>query len=145
MPLTRCVWSGRRLRGVFGVSLWLVLSPFTARLGAQRVIPAAVAPERVRDTAQVTRPTADQWFGRDKVRHLGSSTAIQLMGYGGLRVGGASRHTGLVGASLVTFAAGIGKELWDARRGRVASWRDIAWDGVGLLVGTGLARIGDPP
>jgi putative lipoprotein len=86
---------------------------------------------------------ADEWFGEDKIRHLGSSAAIQLMGFGLLRLAGAPKRASHIGATLVTAAAGIGKEVRDARGGGTASARDLVWDGLGLLAGTGLSRLGD--
>lgn len=87
----------------------------------------------------------DRWFARDKVRHFGSSAAIQTMGYGILTVVGWHRTQALVGAALVTASAGIGKEVWDGRGHGTASARDLVWDGLGLVAGSGLVRIADPP
>ncbi len=124
--------------------LALAMVVFTSRVDAQRALPVGALRPNARDTAVAPERPRDAWFGRDKVRHFGTSTSIQLMGYGGARLGGASRHDGTVIASVVTLGAGIGKELWDARRGRQASWRDLVWDAAGLVAGTGLARMGDP-
>lgn len=87
----------------------------------------------------------DRWFARDKVRHFGSSAAIQLMGYGILTIVGVHRTQALVGAALVTTSAAIGKEVWDGRGHGTASARDLVWDGLGLVAGSGLVRIVDPP
>jgi len=90
------------------------------------------------------QPVRDAWLGRDKLRHFGASTAIQIIGYGSLRLMGASRGSSTVGATMVTAAAGIAKELHDSRCGGRASMRDLVWDGAGALAGTGLTRLGDP-
>ena len=87
----------------------------------------------------------DRWFARDKVRHFGSSAAIQLMGYGILTIVGVHRTQALIGAALVTASAGIGKEVWDGQGHGTASARDLVWDGLGLVAGSGLVRIADPP
>lgn len=42
------------------------------------------------------------------------------------------------GASLA-LSAGVAKELYDATGAGTASWKDLAWDAAGTLVGVGLA------
>ena len=95
--------------------------------------------------APVGHDSTDRWFARDKARHFGASAAIQLMGYGLLHIAGMSRSQSMLGATLVTASAGIGKELWDRGGRGTPSGRDLVWDAVGLLTGSGLVRIGDPP
>ena len=111
---------------------------------AQSRAPAGLGFERFRrmDPREAPLPR-DRWFGEDKLRHAGSSAAIQVMGFGLLRLCGASTRASLVGATLVSAAAGIGKEVRDARRGGSASARDLVWDGIGILAGSGLSRLGD--
>ena len=58
---------------------------------------------------------------------------------------GVRRGPALIGATVVTASAGIGKEVWDRRGHGTASARDLAWDGLGLVAGSGLVRIADPP
>lgn len=128
----------------FSLALSGSLSVLASRLDAQRAVPVRAVARVARDTIGAPPRARDAWFGRDKVRHFGSSAAIQLMGYGGLRASGASRRGSVVTASVLTLSAGVGKELWDARRGRQPSWRDLTWDVAGLVAGTGLAHIGDP-
>jgi uncharacterized protein YfiM (DUF2279 family) len=48
-------------------------------------------------------------------------------------------------ATVVTASAGLGKELHDRAGHGVASRRDLVWDGLGLLAGTALIRLADPP
>lgn len=111
---------------------------------AQARRPAGVRSHRTRQSGPRMQPVPpDSWFGEDKVRHAGASAAIQLMGFGLLRLSGASARASLVGATVVTAAAGIGKELRDARGNGTPSARDLVWDGIGILAGTGLARLGD--
>ena len=119
------------------------------RLSAQQRAPQGLRSERVEalrfPTSKPLAPYSeeDAWFGRDKLRHTGSSAAIQLMGYGLVRIGGASRRTSLVCATVVTAAAGIGKELHDKGHGGRISSRDLLWDGIGILAGTVLLQLGD--
>ena len=92
------------------------------------------------DTINVSR---DRWLARDKGKHFLASVAIQIATYGALRVADARPNAALVGASVVTMSAGIGKEVHDARGHGAPSWRDLVWDGVGLGVGAGLVVLAD--
>jgi putative lipoprotein len=76
-------------------------------------------------------PRGDRWFGPDKLQHFFTSAFVQSMAYGGLRRAGAERGPAIAGASAVTAAAGIGKELYDARMKGEFSGRDLVWDAAG--------------
>lgn len=123
----------------------LLFAPFvlSAPVGAQERRPAGATHTSSGREGPASKPI-DRWFARDKVRHAGSSAAIQLMGYGGLRTAGSGRGASLTVATIVSAAAGVGKELRDARRGGDPSLRDLVADGVGIVAGTLLIRLGDP-
>lgn len=87
----------------------------------------------------------DPWFGRDKAKHFIASTAIQSLAYAVFRRHDTPRNHALWRATAVTAAVGIGKELWDARGHGDPSWRDLAWDGAGIVVGSGLVFALDRP
>lgn len=144
-----------RICGVFMIlaTLLLPLGQLSAQQRSSRA-PLSLRFERTRATGDnVTwlaprsllqpRVNDDRWFGRDKARHFGTSTAIQLMGYGALRLLGAERTGAMLGAAVVTAAAGIGKEVYDARNGGDPSVRDVVWDAAGLGAGIALSRLGD--
>ncbi len=147
----------RRRTTLRGSALAVIVACWPA--GSRHVVhaqayPSGVALQRVgadsghdapRFRPGVEAPASDRWFGADKLRHAGACTVIQLMGYGLPRIIGAGPTAAFVGASAVTVAAAIGKEVWDARRGGRLSGRDLVWDGVGLVLGSGLARFADPP
>ncbi len=118
-----------------------------ARLGitTPALLPASAIPATERWATPNRRPSHDRWFGADKFRHFGSCVAIQLIGYGALRVVGAGRSSALGGATVATIAASIWKERADARAGGRISGRDLVWDGAGIIVGSGLARFADMP
>ncbi len=82
-------------------------------------------------------PPGDGWFGRDKVKHFVMSAFTQSVAYSALQAAGAGRGEALAGASAVTLAVGVGKEVLDHRAGRPASARDLAWD----LAGAGAATL----
>jgi uncharacterized protein YfiM (DUF2279 family) len=86
----------------------------------------------------------DPWFGRDKFLHAAASAVVQGAAYSLFRRD--ARYTVAVQrASLVTVAVGVGKELYDRRHPakHTASWRDLAWDGVGGTAATVIARQAD--
>lgn len=89
-----------------------------------------------------SQPAApDRWFGPDKVRHFFTSALLQSVGYGTLRAMDVEHGAALVGASAVTAAFGIGKEVSDRRRGYGFSGRDLVWDAAGAAaVSAVLAR-----
>jgi putative lipoprotein len=77
----------------------------------------------------------DAWFGRDKFLHFTASAVVQCATHSILRANGSDYGVASRGAALATLTVGIGKEVWDSRRGGDASWRDLAWDGAGGVAG----------
>ena len=135
-------------QAVVGLILVLALTLHAGEAKAQRAprgaaltaraVPASTASRS--DTIVVAR---DRWLARDKGKHFMASMAIQVTSYGALRVVGARPNAALVGASVITASAGIGKEMHDARGHGNASWRDLVWDGMGLGAGAGLVVLAD--
>lgn len=81
----------------------------------------------------------DAWLGRDKALHFGASATLAAAGYGvGAALFPARAHALALGAG-VAAAAGIGKEALDATGYGDPSWKDLAADGAGLVVGLALA------
>jgi uncharacterized protein YfiM (DUF2279 family) len=90
---------------------------------------AAPAPRP--DPTPPARP-ADAWFARDKAFHFVASAVIQGAAHAAFRARGADYGAASRGAAVVTFTAGIGKEVWDHfHPGHDASARDFAWDVAG--------------
>ena len=110
-------------------SLWRQPSPVRAVAAGQLRNDASTA--SVSGPRRQAAAEADPWFGPDKVRHFFVSAAIQSLGYGALRATEVEHGTALAGASAVTAAFGIGKELSDRRQGRRISVRDLVWDAAG--------------
>lgn len=116
---------------------------------AQRPHPAALQDGRQREALLIravptlTPQPADRWFGADKIRHLGASAAIQIMGFGVLRSARVRPDPALVAAGVTTFAAGVGKELYDRRHGGSPSVRDLVWDIAGIAIGSVVAVAAD--
>jgi uncharacterized protein YfiM (DUF2279 family) len=98
------------------------------RLGPPPV-PRAAGPAR--------RRGEDSAVGEDKFKHFFMSFVITTVGYGVARI--AMGHDPAVFTAIAVGAlAGIGKEVYDARTGGDASVGDLAWDGLGIGVGTAL-------
>jgi uncharacterized protein YfiM (DUF2279 family) len=81
----------------------------------------------------------DLWFAEDKLKHFFTSYAVTAMAFGGACAARIDADAGLALAGVVGLIAGIGKEVSDHRRGGPFSFRDLAWDAVGIMAGLGLA------
>lgn len=81
----------------------------------------------------------DPWFGDDKLLHYGVSAGIAGAGYvtGALLLG--TRADGLALGAGMAAIAGVSKEVADYFGPGNASWKDLAWDGLGIVTGLGLA------
>ena len=72
------------------------------------------------------------WFGADKVKHFVTSFFVQSVSYSVLRLAGARPHASLAGATAMTAAVGIGKEVRDRRSYGLFSAGDLLWDAAGI-------------
>ena len=95
---------------------------------------AAYAGPRIPEAAH-----PDRWFGDDKFRHLTMSFATTSFAFAAARSLGMDDGAAPA-AAAATLAAGIGKELFDARSGGFFSLRDLAWDVAGAVAGYAVAR-----
>jgi putative lipoprotein len=85
------------------------------------------------------RADDDPWWGEDKALHFGASATLAAGGYAlGASLFEARGHALLAGAGLAALA-GIGKETLDLAGYGHPSWKDLAWDGIGLAFGLTLA------
>ena len=81
----------------------------------------------------------DPWLGRDKVIHYGVSAGIAGGGYvAGALIFDKRAHALALGAGAAAVA-GIGKEVADLGGYGNASWKDLAWDGLGMVTGLAIA------
>ena len=81
----------------------------------------------------------DDWLGADKALHFSASLAIASAGYAGASLATDDRPTrGFIGA-LLCVGAGLGKEVYDLQGHGTASFKDLAFDGLGCAAGLLLA------
>jgi uncharacterized protein YfiM (DUF2279 family) len=78
------------------------------------------------------RETNDRWFSVDKTKHFFTAAMVQSVSFTTLRTAGVSKNQALVGATVVSGAASIGKELMDMRRAGTPSAKDLVWDAAGM-------------
>ena len=74
---------------------------------------------------------SDPWFGIDKVKHFFMTAFVHSVSYSTFRLTNADHRSSMIGASAVSAGFGIGKEVFDRRRGGVFSTRDLVWDAAG--------------
>ena len=82
------------------------------------------------------KPRKDAWFSQDKFLHFTACAAIPGLTYNFLvNEKGRDNGTGKVFAVSLTTFIGVGKELYDKDKKGHFSWKDLVWDGLGLIVG----------
>lgn len=80
----------------------------------------------------------DPWLGEDKALHFGVSAGIAGGGYvAGALLFDRRAHALATGAALAV-ALGVSKEVYDLAGNGNASWKDLAWDGLGMVTGLAL-------
>jgi uncharacterized protein YfiM (DUF2279 family) len=67
----------------------------------------------------------------DKVKHFFLSAFVESISYSALRAADVEHDHALLVATAATLSAGIGKEVWDSRRGGKFSTGDLVWDVAG--------------
>jgi hypothetical protein len=82
----------------------------------------------------------NRWTGYDKIQHLGFSFLSTLSSQYVLtqKLHWEHAYRPLIVSTGVTSAVGIGKEYYDKRNGGIFSLRDLAADGLGILLASGL-------
>lgn len=78
----------------------------------------------------------DRWLAPDKVKHFFTAAFVQSVAFGSLRAVRVGHGAALAGASAVTAAVSVSKEVWDARGHGTPSARDLTWDAAGAGAAT---------
>lgn len=75
----------------------------------------------------------DRWLAEDKFKHFFNSYVVTVLGAAGARAAGLDARQSLAVGAGVGAAAGVWKEIRDARTpGGSASVRDLVWDFAGV-------------
>ena len=83
-------------------------------------------------------PPHDRWFGEDKFKHLAFSYLVTAGTFAAARVA-ADHDASLAIGAVAGAAAGIGKEIYDAKR-QGPSLRDLLWDAIGVAAAMLIAQ-----
>jgi uncharacterized protein YfiM (DUF2279 family) len=80
--------------------------------------------------------SADPWFSADKYLHFYFSATLTGLGYHVYadRMNGDENRGKVISVSL-TALLGLGKEIYDKKKKNLFSWKDLAWDGLGIAAG----------
>ncbi len=78
----------------------------------------------------------DSWLSQDKFLHFSACASIVGLSYHTLvcRLN-RDENQGKIYSISLTAIIGIGKEVYDKKKKKHFSWKDICWDGAGLMVG----------
>ncbi len=85
----------------------------------------------------------DRWLSPDKGYHvMGSMISTTLVGQISMRgFGNSTENSQVIGAGT-TFTLGLVKEIYDSHKPQNSfSWKDLAADGVGIIIGIILLSI----
>jgi uncharacterized protein YfiM (DUF2279 family) len=85
-----------------------------------------------------SRDHHDRWFGEDKFKHLAFSYMITVGTFGAARLI-ADRDASITLGAIAGVAAGIGKEIYDAKT-QGPSARDLIWDALGIAAAVLIAQ-----
>jgi putative lipoprotein len=109
------------------------------RRGTSTVVIAALVGTMSLETHAWADSSDDPWFAEDKLVHYGVSAGIAGSGYvAGALIFDTRAHALAVGAGAAALA-GVGKELVDLAGYGNASFKDLAWDGLGMVTGLAVA------
>ena len=78
---------------------------------------------------------SDRWFAKDKALHFGMSAGVAGATYGVSAPHFGNRYAPLLIGAGVGVLAGASKEVWDASGYGTPSWKDAAWDAMGIATG----------
>ncbi|MDQ6716729.1 MAG: DUF2279 domain-containing protein [Gemmatimonadota bacterium] len=73
----------------------------------------------------------DSFLGLDKPKHFLLSFFLESGSFAVIQAGGGSRGASFLGASAVTSAFGVGREIHDRRTKGLFSLGDLVWDAIG--------------
>jgi putative lipoprotein len=90
-------------------------------------------------TAGAAPVDPDPWFGGDKLAHFGVSAALALGGYEASSVVFRDERARLATGAGLALTLGAARELDNLGGSGTPSWRDMAWNALGMAAGLGAA------
>lgn len=85
---------------------------------------------------QPVNPAGDRWLSQDKFLHFYFSAALTGLTYHVYADQLDRDHDqGRIISLSLTSLVGFSKELYDLKKKQHFSWKDLAWDGLGIAVG----------
>ena len=82
--------------------------------------------------AQSPHKPVDPWIGADKAKHFLMAGFVESLSFAGLQLAGANRGTARVSGISAAAMVSVGREIHDRRVGKGFSFKDLAWDGLGI-------------
>ena len=83
-------------------------------------------------------PARDPWFGPDKVKHFFMSAFIQSGAFSVMRAARVPHSNAQAVAGVTSMSIGFAREMYDRRRGRPFSLKDLTWDAAGTVTAAAL-------
>ena len=124
---------------LFIASIWLLLAAPSAFADPSALDLAAVHSDSIRAVKQ-SSSLKDPWIAPDKFDHLLLSALLSSSSYLQMKVHHNEPDAALVSSLGLTLTLGVGKELYDVIHPGHPSWKDLAADAVGALLGALVAR-----
>lgn len=82
----------------------------------------------------------DGWFGADKIKHFVVSALLQSVTYSAAQAAGADKGDAMRLSLTTAIAAGVAREIYDARVKQRLSIPDLVWDAGGVAAATTMLR-----
>jgi uncharacterized protein YfiM (DUF2279 family) len=89
-------------------------------------------------------PGGDRWLSSDKAKHFFTAAFVQSISFSALQTVRVGRTGAFIGATAVSSAVSVGKEIYDQRSGGKASFKDLTWDAAGIAAASVLLRRTEP-
>jgi uncharacterized protein YfiM (DUF2279 family) len=123
-------------RFLFLAAALLCASPIAAQVRAD---PVGIRPVSIPAADSVAKPH-DSLLGLDKAKHFLLSAFVQSFAFASLQATGMKYSGGIGGASLLTAAVDLGKELHDRKTTGLFSFGDLFWDAAGAVTASAMLR-----
>lgn len=104
-----------------------------------RVSPVGIGPVSIAAADSGPKPH-DSLLGLDKPKHFLLSAFVQSFAFASLQATGINFSGDVAGASVLTAAVDLGKEMHDRRTTGLFSFGDLFWDAAGAATATAMLR-----